>query len=85
MREVVDNKDQTWRALKGWQWVRGTHGCLYDRGSADSYYNRGPSPHYGGVGGGSGERITVTDPESCAEYMAGYEDNERCGDKKEWD
>jgi hypothetical protein len=73
------------RALKGWQWVRGTHGCLFDRGSADSYYHRAPDPHYGGVGGDSGPRVAVTDPESVAEYLAGYEDNERFGDKKSWD
>jgi hypothetical protein len=73
------------RALKGWQWVRGTHGCLFDRGSADSYYHRAPDPHYGGVGGGSGARVVVTDADSVAEYMAGYEDNERFGSKKDWD
>ena len=39
------------RALKGWQFIRGTHGCLFDRGSADSYYGRGRSPHWGGIGG----------------------------------
>jgi hypothetical protein len=72
------------RALKGQQWVRGTHGCLFDRGSADSYYGRMPNPHYGGVGGDSGPRVEVTDPESVAEYLAGYEDNEQFGDKKNY-
>jgi hypothetical protein len=71
-------------ALKGWQFVRNNHGSLFDRGSADSYYGRGRTPHYGGVGGDSGERVEVTDAESVAEYMAGYDDNERFGDKKEW-
>ena len=82
--EKFDEKTEMWRELKGWYWVRNNHGSLYDRGSADSYYNRGPSPHYGGVGGNSGERVEVTDAESCAEYMAGYNYNERFGDKKEW-
>jgi hypothetical protein len=77
-------QEQIVRALKGWEWVRGTHGCLYDRGSADSYYHRGPMPHYGGVGGTSGPRVDVTDPASVAEYMAGYEDNEQNGSKKEY-
>jgi Tfp pilus assembly protein PilV len=77
-------KEQTWRALKGWQWIRENHGSLYDRGSADSYYGRGPSPHYGGVGGDSGERVSVTDNEGRAEYMAGYNYNERFGDKKDY-
>jgi hypothetical protein len=72
------------RALKGWQFVRNKHGSLFDRGSADSYYGRRQDPHYGGVGGESGPRVTVTDEASVAEYLAGYEDNEQFGSKKEW-
>jgi hypothetical protein len=72
------------RALKGWQFVRGKHGCLFDRGSADSYYGRMPNPHYGGVGGDSGERVNVADAESVKEYQAGYDYNERFGDKKDY-
>ena len=72
------------RALRGWQFMRGKHGCLYDRGSADSYYGRQPAPHYGGVGGDSGSRIEVTDAQSVAEYLAGYEANEQSGMKKDW-
>jgi hypothetical protein len=72
------------RALKGWQFVRGTHGGLFDRGSADSYYGRGRDPHYGGVGGESGPRVEVSDGVSVAEYMAGYDYNERFGERKEW-
>jgi hypothetical protein len=73
------------RALKGeWQFDRSKHGCLYDRGSADSYYRRPRSPHYGGVGGDSGECVRVTDADSVAEYMAGYDYNEDFGDHKEW-
>ena len=70
--------------LKGWQFDRKQHGCLFDRGSADSYYGRGRDPHYGGVGGDSGPRIEVSDEVSVAEYLAGYEDNERSGSKKDW-
>ncbi len=72
------------RALRGWQFIRKNHGSLYDRGSADSYYGRGRTPHYGGVGGDSGKRVEVTDTESVAEYMAGYDYNERFGDKKDY-
>ena len=72
------------RALRGWQFMRGKHGCLYDRGGADSYYGRRQQPHYGGVGGDSGSRIEVTDAESVAEYLAGYEANEQSGMKKDW-
>jgi len=71
------------RALRGWQFQR-KHGSLYDRGSADSYYGRARDPHYGGVGGDSGPRVEVTDESSVAEYMAGYDHNERFGDKKDY-
>lgn len=81
---AVEEQERVVRALKGKQWVRGTHGCLFDRGSADSYYGRSPNPHYGGVGGDSGARVMVTDAASVAEYMAGYEDNEQFGDKKDY-
>lgn len=77
-------QDRVLNLLKGWQFDRKKHGSLYDRGSADSYYGRGLDPHYGGVGGESGDRVTVTDPESIAEYRAGYNYNERWGDKKDW-
>ena len=72
------------RALRGPQFQRKSHGSLYDRGSADSYYGRMPNPHYGGVGGDSGPRVEVTDESSVAEYLAGYEYNEQFGDKKDY-
>jgi hypothetical protein len=72
------------RALRGPEFIRKNHGSLYDRGSADSHYGRMPSPHYGGVGGDSGPRVEVYDEASVAEYLAGYEYNERFGDKKDW-
>jgi hypothetical protein len=81
---MVAEKEETWRALKGWQWIRNNHGSLYDRGMADSYYGRAPGPHYGGVGGRSGDRIEVTDSESRAEYTAGYNFNEEQGDFKDY-
>lgn len=63
------------------------HGSPFDRGSADSYYNRGINPHYYVDATYSSERIerdrmTVEEIEA---YMAGYEWNERFGDKKSWD
>lgn len=75
-------KEQVVRGLKGWQWIRENHGSLYGRGSADSFYHRGPGPHYGGTG--QHPRVDVADPASVAEYMAGYNDNELFGDKKDW-
>lgn len=61
------------------------HGSPYDRGAADSYYGRPRRPHKGGVGGGSGERIEDLTPEEIKAYHAGYDDNERHGDKKQWE
>ena len=84
MYPEISEQERVVRALKGWQFLRSEHGCLYDRGSADSYYGRARRPHYGGVGGESGPRVEVTDPESVAEYLAGYDYNERYGDKKDW-
>ena len=60
------------------------HGSFFDRGSADSYYGREPTPHRGGVGGASGPRIESNHPEDVQAYMAGYEFNEMYGDKKDW-
>jgi hypothetical protein len=60
------------------------HGDAFDRGSADSYYNRARRPHRGGVGGDSGPlKINLTARE-IADYMAGYDWNEANGDKKDW-
>jgi len=80
----VKEQEQVVRALKGPQFVRENHGSLFDRGAADSYYGRAPDPHYGGVGGDSGPRVAVQDKDSVAEYMAGYDYNERFGSKKDY-
>ena len=62
------------------------HGGAWDRGSADSYYHRGVSPHYY-VGGTydsdmiEKSQMTIKEIE---DYLAGYEWNEKFGDKKEW-
>lgn len=80
----ISEQEKIVRALRGWQFIRENHGSLFDRGSADSHYGRPRTPHFGGVGGGSGEHVNVTDPASVEEYMAGYDWNERCGDKKDW-
>ena len=72
------------RALRGWQFMRGKHGCLYDRGSADSYYGRSRDPHYGGVGGDSGPRVDQLTDEEVAEYHRGYTYNELYGGRKDY-
>lgn len=81
---MITEKQRVIDILKGWQFDRKRHGCLYDRGSADSYYGRTRDPHYGGVLGDSGPRVAVNDTASVAEYMAGYNYNEQYGDKKNY-
>ena len=78
-------KEKVVRILKDQvQFQRDRHGSLYDRGSADSYYNRQRDPHWYPLGTGNGERITNLTKEEREEYLAGYEDNEKFGDKKDW-
>ena len=63
------------------------HGGPFDRGSADSYYNRGECPHYYEGDTGTSRRMTEEDmtEEEVEAYYAGYNENERLGDKKEWE
>ena len=63
-----------------------THGCPFDRGSADSYYGRIRTPHKGGVGGDSGPRIESNQMslQEIADYGAGYNYNEKFGDRKDY-
>ena len=82
--ETDAEQERVIKILKGWQFDRKQHGCLYDRGSADSYYGRPANPHYGGVGGDSGPRVEVTTVEERDEYYAGYQDNQDSGERKEW-
>lgn len=63
------------------------HGGPFDRGSADSYYNREISPHYYRGATAQSERVGaahMTDDE-ISEYLAGYDYNETYGDKKNYD
>lgn len=82
--QTETEQQQIVRALRGWQFDRKQHGCLFDRGSADSYYGRPRDPHYGGVGGDSGPRVDQLSAEEVAEYQAGYTYNELYGDRKDW-
>lgn len=62
------------------------HGGPWDRGSADSYYNRRFSPHYFVGNSYSTEKVTwekMTEEEIKA-YKAGWDHNEEFGDKKDW-
>lgn len=62
------------------------HGGPFDRGSADSYYGRGPKPHYFVGGTHMSDEISASQmtPEQIKQYYAGYEYNEISGDKKDW-
>ena len=62
------------------------HGSCFDRGSADSYYNRPRSPHYYVGDTYKSEKVTVENmtEEEIANYHAGYDWNESNGDKKDW-
>ena len=62
-----------------------SHGSPFDRGSADSWYNRPRQPHRGGVGGLSGPRIDELTPAEIQAYLAGYQYNEQFGGKKSYD
>ena len=62
------------------------HGGAFDRGSADSWYNRPIDPHYfvGKTYGSTRIDVREGSPEFEA-YMMGYEYNEKHGGKKDYD
>ena len=61
------------------------HGGAFDRGSADSWYDRGRNPHYYVGGTGASDRVEDLTLEEVEAYNAGYDYNERFGGKKSWD
>ena len=68
------------------QLKRMNHGSPYDRGSADSYYRRGPKPHFYPNGTYTKPTIqleNMTTPQ-IKDYMDGYNDNEKEGFFKDW-
>jgi len=73
------------QALQGPQFDRELHGGLFDRGSADSYYSRPRDPHWYPEGSYHGTKVTKLNDIEIQAYMAGYDHNERFGDKKSWD
>jgi hypothetical protein len=62
------------------------HGGAYDRGSADSWYNREYNPHYFVGDSYQSPRIELAQmtAQEIVAYTAGYSDNEATGDHKEW-
>lgn len=79
-------KERVYNILKNsLQFDRKRHGSLWDRGSADSYYSRSPSPHWWPEGTSKGQKITQLTTSEREEYYAGYNHNEQYGDKKSYD
>ena len=62
------------------------HGGPYDRGAADSYYNRPFNPHFYAGATMQSPRIPLEcmTAEEIVAYTAGYRDNEASGNHKEW-
>lgn len=62
------------------------HGGPFDRGAADSYYNRPYDPHYyvGDTYGSNRVNLIDMTAEEIVAYTAGYKFNEKFGDKKDW-
>ena len=63
------------------------HGGAFDRGAADSYYNRPRRPHFFSDATYLSDEITerFMTRAQIEEYNAGYDYNEQFGDKKLWD
>ena len=62
------------------------HGGPFDRGAADSYYSRSYDPHFFKGDTYNSERVGLVQmtAEEITAYTAGYNYNERFGDKKDW-
>ena len=62
------------------------HGGPFDRGTADSWYNRPKAPHF--YEGDTAASVKIESSDMSAEevnaYLSGYEWNEDFGGKKEW-
>jgi hypothetical protein len=82
---MITEKERVFNILQDQpQFDRNRHGSLWDRGSADSYYNRPQQPHWYPNGTGVAPMITDLNDQERAEYVAGYEYNEQSGGKKNW-
>lgn len=66
------------------------HGSPFDRGGADSYYDRRSNPHkiISATEEGTGRQyfkvIYDLTEEEIEAYNAGYDENEKLGHKKDW-
>ncbi len=62
------------------------HGSPYDRGSADSYYQRSFRPHYFVGDTYNSDEIQQSEMtfEECEEYIRGWRENQAAGNFKDW-
>ena len=62
------------------------HGGPYDRGGADSYYQRGYNPHYytGDTRKSQEIPMSLMTAAEITAYTKGFNDNEDLGDFKDW-
>lgn len=60
------------------------HGSPYDRGSADAYYGRASTPHYYVGATSRSERVVTLTEQELEAYNAGYDDQVKSGDFKDW-
>ena len=62
------------------------HGGPFDRGAADSYYQRGINPHYYVGATYMSDKVELDDmnAEDIKDYFAGYKYQEESGIFKEW-
>jgi hypothetical protein len=62
------------------------HGSPFDRGNADSYYRRALDPHWWPQGSYNGFRVDESDmtAQEIEAYNAGYDENEKDGNYKNY-
>ena len=64
------------------------HGGAYDRGESDSYYGRLETPHFYRGDTGNSERVDIPEEQKDSNvykaYMAGFNDNEKARNFKDW-
>ena len=61
------------------------HGGPFDRGAADSYYGRPYRPHFFRGATYQSEEVSALTADELEAYNAGYDYNERFGDKKSYE
>ena len=68
--------EKLFKVLESLNEIEEKHGSPYDRGSADSYYDRRPNPHklVPNAHGGH-DREKLTDPDEIEAYKKGYREN----------